>query len=1365
MLPVRIGRYELVEHLATGGMAEVFLARSHGASGFRKHVVIKRLRAGLAHAPRFVQLFVQEARISAGLAHPNIVQIHELGLTGSGAGEAHYIAMEYIHGADLTRIRRALAAQGRTLPVGLAVHAVVRVLRALAHAHGRLDAAGRPLGLIHRDVSPHNVLISFQGEVKLVDFGIARVEGEAAAAGGGLPGEGLPGGGKYAYMSPEQAAGGPLTDRTDVFSAGIVLWELLVGRRLYQHSDPQEKLRRVRGAVVPDPRAECPAISAALWALLQAMLAPDPAHRPSAAQAEEGLQALLFDEGQRADGATLGLLLRQLFPEQARRDPGTLDLTGLAEDLARLEPPVPPAMAGEDLASQDLAAEDDATGSLSGGSVGGVGGADDALSTLPALRGLRPGERKPVVVLVAEITGLTEPSTRHDAEVIVRAHYRLLRRIRGVVDRHGGWLDRFHDDRFTVFFGLPRTTEHDVDHALACAAQLVRGARRVRRRGLGVSLSVGVHQGELAIGRLPGRGSRGLRYLPQGDTTKLATRLCQAAAEDEVIVSERVRGLAKDRFRFQPGPEVHRRGEGGESPSWRLVGRDTGVRASAGRWLPRGDELEVLGRAMRRVAQGERVVVAILGPAGVGKSRLLQELRDVARLRGVPVHAARAVPYAADRPLATLRDLVARILDIPGEVDAQALEGALGQLSELGLDGDDVRAFGALFGQTDAARDGRDLPDLGRAAGRFVRRLAATRPTILAVEDAQHLSDFERRVLEVLRAESHDVPVLMLVTAREEVPEGLGPADEVVELRPLPPALQRVLAAHLLGAARLDAELAEQVERCSEGNPRFIAALVDALREAGRVGVVGGEARLLEAERGAPLPEDLEGLVAARIDALMPAARQALQLAAVCGRNLSAALLVEAGGGAGMAALIDLLVDRGLLIREGGILSFSSEVVFEVASHSLLAARRRELHGVVAGAMERLTGGDGPHAGQLAMHYASAGRLLDAARHGHNAGDHLRRQQLIRPATGYWLQALDHLVAAEADGADPGACLHGEALLHWKRGEARALLGESEEARRHLQAALDAASEREDAELEARALLELGRLHAAQGQVERAQLHWEAARDATDRPGAPGPWRRTVAVEALEALGLLAHEQGQRAAAQACFDDALLRAGDDDGLAARALLGLANRHIWQGDEVRALELLEQAEAKALDAGDRILRGRVLNNRGLVHHGAGRQDPARFAQALACFEEAQLLRSDTGYRRGESINLHNTGDTLVRLGQPARAWAAFERSRDLAQAIGWNRGVVMNDLWMAWLEADRTGSSPDAVAAAGAQALAMGDLQTALTGRWLLGRLLRARGEEAQGLSELTGALEQAEALGAEPIRRDILQALEAAGGG
>ena len=208
--PATFGNYQLLERIATGGMAELFLARSFGVEGFEKRLVIKRILPGLSRSPRFVSMFIHEAKISAMLSHPNIVQVYDL----NQVGDDYYIAMEYIHGRDLTQALRRLRAHGSRLPVALAVHIAAAVARGLAYAHSRADAEGMPLHVVHRDVSPHNILLSFQGEVKLVDFGIARLEGHGAAEAGSSPDQMA--GGKYAYMSPEQASGQSLDRRSDI---------------------------------------------------------------------------------------------------------------------------------------------------------------------------------------------------------------------------------------------------------------------------------------------------------------------------------------------------------------------------------------------------------------------------------------------------------------------------------------------------------------------------------------------------------------------------------------------------------------------------------------------------------------------------------------------------------------------------------------------------------------------------------------------------------------------------------------------------------------------------------------------------------------------------------------------------------------------------------------------------------------------------------------------------------------------------------------------------------------------------------------------------------------------------------------------
>ncbi|RME19717.1 MAG: serine/threonine protein kinase, partial [Deltaproteobacteria bacterium] len=197
-------------------MAEVFLARQTGMKGFEKVVVIKRILPHLAMQERFVQMFLDEARLAARFNHPNIVQIYDLGEENG----SYYIAMEYINGEDLRSVVKACAARSERIPMEHVVKIISAVLDGLHYAHQQADLEGRRKGIVHRDVSPHNIIVSFEGGVKLVDFGIARARSEISTT---IPGRVK---GKHAYMSPEQCQGLELDCRSDIFSAGIVLYEL-----------------------------------------------------------------------------------------------------------------------------------------------------------------------------------------------------------------------------------------------------------------------------------------------------------------------------------------------------------------------------------------------------------------------------------------------------------------------------------------------------------------------------------------------------------------------------------------------------------------------------------------------------------------------------------------------------------------------------------------------------------------------------------------------------------------------------------------------------------------------------------------------------------------------------------------------------------------------------------------------------------------------------------------------------------------------------------------------------------------------------------------------------------------------------------
>jgi serine/threonine protein kinase len=239
----QFGPYRLVRQIAVGGMAEIHLAKTKGIAGFEKYVALKMIHPNFAEDDQFIQMLVDEAKIAVQLTHGNIAQTFDLGRVG----ETYYITMEYVDGADLYKILRRASEQDLELPLDVCAFVGKEIASALDHAHRKRDHVGKPLGIVHRDVSPQNVLISYSGEVKLVDFGIAKATMKARQTAVGVIK------GKYYYMSPEQAWGDSIDYRSDIFSAGIVLYEMLTGQMLYLEEDLHKLLDMARKAEIAPP--------------------------------------------------------------------------------------------------------------------------------------------------------------------------------------------------------------------------------------------------------------------------------------------------------------------------------------------------------------------------------------------------------------------------------------------------------------------------------------------------------------------------------------------------------------------------------------------------------------------------------------------------------------------------------------------------------------------------------------------------------------------------------------------------------------------------------------------------------------------------------------------------------------------------------------------------------------------------------------------------------------------------------------------------------------------------------------------------------------------------------------------------------
>ncbi|MEZ4401258.1 MAG: serine/threonine-protein kinase [Kofleriaceae bacterium] len=277
-------RYEVIERIGAGRMAEIFRGRAIAAGGFEKPVAIKRILPHLSSDPRFVELLIAEAKLLSVLRHRNIVQIFDVGV---GDDAQHFLVMEYVDGVDLGALQRHLEATRQRLPIDLVLHLGAEVCEALDHAQQVPDPDGRPLGLVHRDVTPSNVLVSRSGEVKLTDFGLAKRPEDGTSAGGLR--------GRFGYVSPEQAAGLPVDARADVFAVAVIMWELALGRRLFSGLADFDALRAVRDTTIAPVRDLDPTLPADLDAILREALARAPDHRlPDAGELGKRLRGLRY---------------------------------------------------------------------------------------------------------------------------------------------------------------------------------------------------------------------------------------------------------------------------------------------------------------------------------------------------------------------------------------------------------------------------------------------------------------------------------------------------------------------------------------------------------------------------------------------------------------------------------------------------------------------------------------------------------------------------------------------------------------------------------------------------------------------------------------------------------------------------------------------------------------------------------------------------------------------------------------------------------------------------------------------------------------------------------------------------------------
>ena len=834
----RIPGYEILAPLGQGGMGTVYLAWD---VRLERRVALKLLSHHLAADADARQRFLLEARAAAALEHPNICTIYTVDETPDGQV---YIAMSYCEGQTLQQRLR-----GGPLAAGEAVSYAGDIARGLAKAHEK--------GIVHRDVKPANVMLPSDGGLKILDFGVAKLPGSELTRTGLVVGT-------AAYMSPEQTRAEPVDHRADIWALGVVLYEMLTGRRPF-NADTAPGVMYAILATDPAPlsawRADLPAV---LDGLVRRMLGKLPSDRP---------------------GSTGDL---------------AQELSGLAA-LLRAEP---------------------------------------APSERPSTISL-DGERRAVALLAARLDGydqLVERLAPEEAE-------RLLSRIRNVVldavEGRNGRIDHFEGDELLCLFGLEASAEDDALRAADAAGELIARVEEVglgleQRLGVPLRIRTAVHVGTLVVrpGRTPER-----RWQVSGAPIAVATRLGAEAEPGTVRLSPECQRLIEPFTR---------------SPLTPFAGREA--------------ELATLAALLASARRGEGQVVAIIGEAGVGRTRLLREFRTRSAVDGVRVLTGRCHPRSQSyRPFI---EVLGEALELPGR------DGGVATASDVltrlrALDASLVEFLPLYLHLLAIAPGEHPLPRhlLGEylqaaltdaLAAVVTAGTARERVTLLVIEDLQWADAASRTLLKQLAEVAPAHPMLLAATSRVDATMDWGSATPVtIHLGSLDREAAESVIRAILQADRVAPALAGWLHERTGGNPFFLEEACRSLLEEGAVKVEGGTALLRTAGQPLQLPDTVQAVIRARVDRLDPSTREILRVASVVGRDFGLGLLEQVlGRPSGLALHLERLKAAGLVqqtrVAPQPAYRFKHALTHEVVYDSLLEHQRRALHGVTGRAIEQL---------------------------------------------------------------------------------------------------------------------------------------------------------------------------------------------------------------------------------------------------------------------------------------------------------------------------------------------------------------------------------------------------------------------------
>jgi predicted ATPase len=1225
-------------------MAEVFLAKKEGAEGTYKLLVIKRILPHHMQSRRFRAMFVAEAQLATRLNHPNIVQVYDF---EDAREEGQILTMELVDGLDLGRLLREARIKGVRLPPWLSAYIIAEAAKGLHYAHERKDDEGVPLQIVHRDVSPQNILLSWEGAVKIADFGIATAN-LFREEGGLLKG-------KSGYMSPEQAQGDPVDRRSDIYALGVCLHEMLTGRLLHGNLNGDDLLDAVRASKIEPPSAYARDIPPELDGVVMKALARVRDERYQTARDMAGaIHRAMLARQELVDASTLEAVLEQIVGREESASPPTR-----GEQSAGPAPTAGPAL-------QAATPMEEATG------------ASTAHERRLPPRGVREVRHVSVVTLRLEgidhLEGAAGPA---------RAEFALaqLRRTLGDIayKRGAEWQWQGHR-RAQAVVGLWSNSSRAAVEAAWLAVDV-----HEAMGGASEDLEVPI-QASIAIVRGVASGEREpdgrlVRHALLPPAEYLAALLGERAPWGATWVAGGLYRMIRRDFRWGDAPLV----EVPPQPNLSLpralrvyalqrpLSREERSAESAlapGDLVGRDAEKADLHAAFHRAvspedgSHGAILSRAVVGEMGIGKSALV-----AAFLAELPPEAKilryEASPARSDLPFGAVAELARDALEVDGDTPREQILARLRELlgeSHLGADHPGERLANLLTGHIEVAQDADDLVYRRRMIGAAVRRLlallASRQPLVIVCDGLQWFDRPSLELIHELIRREDALPILTLLITRNDE-RLLGQLEGIVrlDLQGLSREDQVRLVEARLGVSKGVAAICAELLPRVAGNPFFLLEMIDALLERGALELQqgeDGEGVLVRVEQGQdPLPSTLEQILGDRIRELSAPEREVVEWLAAAGGPLSQGAISRLLGPGRAEEAISRLCARGLCDLRGEQLDFRHTITRDVAYLDLDPRRREHLHRHLGEFLLRTSRVEGLAAAAVAKHLARGGDPDRAADLYLEAAGTARRTHQMQLAVRYYQRALQLLPGNDLRRLDAHEALEAAFRVVGRRRERKEQLAALRRVARasaqpHWVAVALARSARFD--------LDEGNLHHG---VDLARQAVEVARLARSP---------VLEVEAQNTASELLRELGDLPGALEACDAALDVARQYREISPRSRAdvlrarGAILRRIGRVGE--AIEAYAEAIALCRGCGARRMEARARNSLAMAMLVS-----ERWEDAIALALEAVNLDLSVGSRFQIAKTLTNIGMAYARMGDLPRAMAYLVRARETHERFG------------------------------------------------------------------------------------------------